>query len=201
MKNILKIIFLTVLFSSTMISCVNDEETDIPYVDNPLFKESFNDNFPTWVKFSEVGTQVWESAPYGNPDGFCAKMSGYSGSSNANIDWLISPAQDLSSFSKASFAFESAVNFSGPNIEIYISKNYSGAGDPNAAGVEWNKVNGSKLAVPTTPLYQYFFSGIVDVPGFAGTGCEAVYFAFKYTSTTSQSATWEIDNFKVYGTN
>lgn len=200
MKNILRTIFLSACLAVAMVGC--DDDTDIPYIDKPFFKESFDNNFPTWVKFSEVGAQVWESAPYGNPDGFCAKMSGFASSSNANVDWLISPAQDLSKFQKASFAFESAVNFSGPDIEIYISKNYSGTGDPNATGVQWKKVNGTKLAVPTTnPTYQYFFSGIVDVPGFAGTGCEAVYFAFKYTSTASQSATWEIDNFKVYGTN
>jgi hypothetical protein len=194
MKNILKTIFLSACLAFVMVGC--DDETDIPYIDNPLFKESFDDNFTTWVKFSELGAQVWESAPFGNPDGFCAKMSGYSGSSNANIDWLISPAQDLSQFTNASFAFDNAYNFSGPVIEVYISNNYSGIGNPNAAGVIWKKINGAKLS---TGGYSYKFSGILDISNYSGVGNESVYIAFKYTSTTSQSSTWEIDNFKVYG--
>lgn len=198
MKNILKIIFLSVLFSSTMISCVNDEETDIPYVDNPLFKESFKDDFPTWVRYSELGSQVWVFSTFGNQDDHCAKMSGYSGSSNANIDWLISPAQDLSSFSKAAIAFDNAYNFTGAPIEVFISNTYSGTGNPNAAGVTWTKINGAKLSVGN---YEYIFSGVLDISNFAGTGNQSVYVAFKYTSTTTASSTWEIDNFKVYGTN
>ena len=195
MKNILKTIFLAVLFSGTVISC--DDDTDIPYVDAPLFKETFNDNFPLWVRYSEVGAQVWESAAFGNPDGFCAKMSGFASSANnANIDWLISPAQDLSSYSEASIAFDNAYSFTGPPIEVYISKNYSGTGNPNAAGVSWTKVNGAQLS---TGNYVYKFSGLLDISGFVGTGNETVYVAFKYTSTTSASSTWEIDNFKVYG--
>lgn len=204
MKNILKVIFLSVLFSSMMISCVNDEETDIPYVDKPLFKENFNDNFPAWIRYSELGAQVWSLEPtYGNPyNGYdpnpCAKMTGYSGSSNANIDWLISPAQDLSTYTNASFAFDNAYKFDGPVIETFVSNNYSGTGNPNATGVTWVKIDGLKLSEGN---YKYKFSGILDISGFTGLGNETVYVAIKYTSTTTASSTWEIDNFKVYGTN
>jgi len=196
MKNIFKTVFLAILFSGVMTSC-SDDDTDIPYVDKPLFKESFDDNFPTWVRYSEVGAQVWESAAFGNPSGFCAKMSGFASSANnANIDWLISPAQDLSKFTSAAFAFDNAYSFAGAPIEVYISKNYSGAGNPNAAGVEWTKINGAKLS---TGNYVYKFSGVIDISSFAGAGNETVYIAFKYTSTTAASSTWEIDNVKVYG--
>lgn len=196
MKNILRTIFLSVCLAVAMVGC--NDDTDIPYIDKPLFKESFDNNFPTWVKFSELGTQVWESAPFGNPDGNCAKMSGFASSSNANIDWLISPSQDLSQFSNASFAFDNAYNFSGPAIEVYISNNYSGTGSPTATGVVWKKITGAKLSVGG---YNYMFSGILDISSYTGVGNEAVYIAFKYTSTATQSSTWEIDNFKVYGTN
>lgn len=196
MKNILKTTFLSALLSSMMLSC--NDETDVPYVDNPIFKDSFKDNFPNWVRYSEVGAQVWVSDVFGNQDDDCAKMSGYSGGNNANIDWLISPAQNLSTFSKASFAFDNAYNFSGPPIEVYISNNYSGAGNPNTTGVVWTKINGALLSAGG---YNYQFSGILDISAYAGTGNETVYVAFKYTSTTTAGSTWEIDNFKVYGTN
>ena len=200
MKNILKTILLSVLVSGAMVSC--DDATDIPYIDKPFFKESFDNDFPNWGRYSEVGAQVWVSDPthgVGTTSNPCAKMSGFATTSNANIDWLISPRQDLSKFTTASFAFQSAYNFAGPVIEVYVSNNYSGTGNPNAAGVTWTKYPYVKL--PTKTPYVYEFSGITDVSQFTGIGNEAVYFAFKYTSTTTASSTWEVDNFKVYNTN
>lgn len=199
MKNIFKTLIISSLFLGVLSSC--DDKTDIPYLDNPTFKEDFETNFPNWVKYSEVGTQVWTLDPtFGNPyPGACAKMSGFANSTNnANVDWLISPAQDLSGFSSASIAFDNAYKFDGPAIEVYVSRNYSGSGDPNATGVTWTKVEGAKLS---TGNYSYVSSGLLDISGFAGSGNETVYVAFKYTSTTSASSTWEIDNVKIYGKN
>lgn len=189
-----------VFASVAMISC--DDATDIPYVDKPYFKETFDNDFPAWVRYSEVGAQVWVTDPThgaGNKANPCAKMSGFATTSNANVDWLISPAQDLSKFTTASFAFQSAYNFTGPVLEFYVSNNYSGTGNPNAAGVTWTKFPNVKL--PAKANYEYAFSGINDVSQFTGLGNETVYFAFKYTSTATNSSTWEVDNFKVYNTN
>lgn len=198
MKNIFKTLIISSLFMSVLSSC--DDKTDIPYLDNPTFKEDFETNFPNWVKFSEVGAQVWVLDPtFGNPyPGACAKMSGYAGTNNANVDWLISPAQDLSEYSSASISFDNAYKFDGPVIELYASRNYSGAGDPNATGVTWTKIEGAILSPGN---YTYVNSGKLNMSAFAGAGNETVYVAFKYTSTTSASSTWEIDNVKIYGIN
>ncbi|MFN8274535.1 MAG: choice-of-anchor J domain-containing protein [Flavobacteriaceae bacterium] len=198
MKNIFKILLISSLFTGILSSC--DDKTDLPYVDNPTFKEDFETNFPNWVKYSEVGAQVWTLDPtFGNPyPGACAKMSGYSGANNANVDWLISPVQDMSGYSSAQISFDNAYKFDGPVIELYVSRNYSGSGDPNASGVTWTKINGANLSPGN---YSYVNSGKLDMSAFAGSGNEAVYVAFKYTSTTSASSTWEIDNVKIYGIN
>jgi outer membrane murein-binding lipoprotein Lpp len=199
MKNIYKFILLSALLSSVLTGCVSENDTDIPYLDPPplpsIFNESFDTNFSNWIKFSKTGSQTWQlDTQYGNP-GSCAKMSGYSGgANNANIDWLISPAQDFSAISSAKLDFDNAYKFTGAPIEVYVSNNYTGAGDPEVAGVTWTKINGAVLSPGN---YTYVNSDPLDISAFTGTGNAAVYIAFKYTSTTSDGSTWELDNINV----
>ena len=114
-----------------------------------------------------------------------------SSANNANIDWLISPAQDFSAISSAKLDFDNAYKFTGAPIEVYVSNNYSGTGDPEVAGVTWTKINGAVLSPGD---YTYVNSDPLDISAFTGTGNAAVYIAFKYTSTSSEASTWELDN-------
>ncbi|MBS7786109.1 choice-of-anchor J domain-containing protein [Flavobacterium sp. CYK-55] len=206
MKNIFKFLLISLVFTGVLSSC--DDKTDLPYVDKPIFKGNFTDGFTGWTTYSETGSQVWTIDPtYGNPNpnngsdfppNPCAKISGYSGGNNANVDWLISPAQDLSKYTEASIAFDNAFKFTGPVIEVYVSRDYSGAGSPSVSGVNWTKIEGATLS---TGEYKYAFSGLLNISNYTGPGNETVYIAFKYTSTTLESSTWEIDNVKVYGSN
>lgn len=201
MKKILKFSFLVTLFSSVFVGCVSDSDTDIPALKIPPFKETFASNFSNWTKFSAVGAQVWTlDTQFGydpnnnNLETSCAKMSGYAGSNNENVDWLISPAIDLSKISKASLSFYNAYKFDGPVIEVYVSNNYSGSGDPQAVGVTWTKIEGAILSAGN---YAWTNSGDLDISNFTGANNATVYVAFKYTSTTSAGSTWEIDEVKI----
>lgn len=199
MKNIYKFILLSALFSSVLTGCVSENDTDIPYLDPPplpsIFNESFDTNFSNWVKYSKTGSQTWQlDTQYGNP-GSCAKISGYSGgANNENIDWLISPAQDFSGISSAKLDFDNAYKFTGAPIEVYVSNNYSGAGNPEAAGVTWTKINGALLSPGS---FTYVNSDPLDISAFTGAGNATVYIAFKYISTSSDGSTWELDNINV----
>jgi len=164
----------------------------------PLLNESFSAaaSFANWTAFSVTGAQVWTySATFGNPGGM-AKMSGFSTTNNANEDWLISPAQDLSTLTAATVSFDNAYKFTGNPIEVYVSNNYSGSGDPHAAGVTWTALTGATLSAGN---YAYVNSGNLNITSFTGAGNSHVYIAFKYTSTNSAASTWEIDNVKVSG--
>ncbi len=70
-----------------------------------------------------------------------------------------------------------------------ISTNYNG-GDPTAA--YWEDLQ----PVLSSGGWSWTFSGNIDIAAFAQ---GEVNIAFKYTSTDTESATWEIDNIKVYG--
>lgn len=158
----------------------------------PLFEETFTSNFPNWTKYSVTGAQVWTlDTTYGNP-GSCAKMSGYSGGNLANEDWLISPAISLATISNATLTFDTATKFAGNALQIYISTNYNGTANPNTA--TWTQVNGTLS--PSTGNFVWTASGPINISSFAG---NTIYVAFKYTSTTTAAATWEVDNVKIIG--
>ncbi|HWR94518.1 MAG TPA: DUF5689 domain-containing protein [Flavobacterium sp.] len=170
-------------------------ESDIQLTNSrvePLFEETFTSNFPLWTKYSVTGSQVWTlDTQYGNP-GSCAKMSGFASGSNANEDWLISPSISLSGLTSSTLTFDTATKFSGNPLEILISSDYSGSGNPTSA--TWTPFTATLS--PSTGSYIWTNSGKIDISTFAG---KNIYIAFKYTSTSSASATWEVDNVKVIG--
>ena len=154
-----------------------------------IFKDDFEAGLGKWNAVSEKGAQVWTlDATHGNPGG-CAKISGFANSvNNENEDWLISPKIDLTSVSTGALYFDNTKNYTGNDLELYVSKNYSGTGSPAVA--TWTQLSFVKSA----GSWNYVSSGKIDLSGYNGSN---IYIAFKYTSTTSASSTWELDNVKV----
>lgn len=153
-----------------------------------IFKDDFEAGLGKWQAVSVKGDEVWAiDAAHGNP-GACAKMNGYNSGNKENEDWLISQKIDLSGSTTASISFDNATNFTGNAMELYISKDYSGSGSP--ASATWTKIDYTK----SPGSFTYVSTGKIDLISYAG---NKIYLAFKYTSTTSASATWEIDNVKV----
>lgn len=158
----------------------------------PIFEETFTSNFPNWTKFSVTGAQVWTlDTTHGNP-GSCAKMSGFASGNQTNEDWLISPSINLNAVTSATLTFQTATNFAGNVLQAYVSTNYSGSGSPAAA--TWTQITGTLS--PTNGGYVWTSSGPISLNAFTGNNIRV---AFKYTSTTSAAATWEVDNVKIIG--
>jgi hypothetical protein len=152
------------------------------------FFEDFADGFVQWEAISVVGDQVWElSGSYGSPEPGMT-ISGYDGSYHANDDWLISPSLYLTSLSTAYLSFVTAKNYNGNPLQIKISNNYDGQGDPATATWDILQFTLSSGGFEWTP------SGKVDISAYIGPN---VYVAFRYTSTNSACATWELDNVKI----
>lgn len=152
-----------------------------------IFAESFAASQGAFTSQSVVGTQAWVFA-----SGYGMKMTGYASGNNANEDWLISPAIDLSAKSTAKCSFNHAVNYSTDmtKLTLWVSTNYS-AGLPSTA--TW-----TKLTIPTYPPgsnWTFVGSGNVDLASVVGNS--NVRIAFKYESTTSVGATWEIKDFLI----
>ena len=160
---------------------------------DPLFADDFSsNNLDNWTVVSVTGEQQWEITPYGNPAP-SAKISGYSGGSNANEDWLITSTIDLSSLSTVTLNFQSVVRYNGPSLEVYASSDYSG-GDPTSDG-NWTELSVT-LDTDSSSWSSWTDSGNIDLSSYAGGN---VHIAFKYVSTSSASATYEIDNVLLIG--
>lgn len=154
------------------------------------YSEAFTTTLGTYTGYSKTGDQVWEWAFY---DDGCAKMSGYSGSSFANEDWLISPSYDLSDNVNTVMNVKQAagyINDDWSQIKILISTNYSGSGDPNLA--TWAEVFAPNM--PSGADFIFVDSGDINLGDWDG---EIIHVAFKYVSTVASSSTWEISSVEI----
>ena len=172
---------------------IRDTE-DVSFDNNrcdPLFEDSFSaGNLDKWTAYSVTGAQVWYYNTFGNPSD-SATMSGYSGGNQNNEDWLISKPIDLSGVTGAILKFQSVKRYAGNDIELYMATTYNG-GDPNTDG-NWVQLS-ANFDTDINSWSTWTNSGDVDVSAAAGGN---LYIAFKYTSTTSASSTYEIDNVEV----
>ncbi|AWH86829.1 hypothetical protein HYN59_17695 [Flavobacterium album] len=155
-----------------------------------LTQQSFN----TFTAVSVTGTQTWNfSAQYG------AVCSGYSGGQSfANEDWLISSPMNLLQANNAQLSFS---HTRGPGAlvnagldqgwyEAFATANYTG----NPATTQWVDLG---LNQSIANAWDYVSSGGLVIPAAAKSANSRI--AFRYKSSASQSATWEIKNVKVTG--
>ncbi|HSC53659.1 MAG TPA: choice-of-anchor J domain-containing protein [Phnomibacter sp.] len=144
-----------------------------------------------FVQYSVTGAQVWNCTTFGYGSTNGVNMNGFSGGAQNNEDWLISPALNLSSgFNIPVLRFYSRAEFSGPNMQVLVSTNYIGAGDPNLA--TW-VVLPANLSAAGSNVWKY--TDNVDLSAYKTAG---VYIAFKYTSSTAAGAArWTIDDVSI----
>ncbi|RLD54790.1 MAG: hypothetical protein DRJ05_14050 [Bacteroidetes bacterium] len=192
-----------VIYPYTNIGTNSDYKTDgtAPTADatigniQTIESEDFDDlTFGNWTPISVVGDQVWEVIDsYGLGGTPCVKMTGYdSGSSTtfANEDWLISPLLDLDTFTSANITFWNAMNYTGDDMELKVSTDYDGGGDPYSA--TW-----TNLSYTMSPGgWTWTESGTVDLTSYIG---PSVYVAFFYTCNDEGSKTWEVDEISIMG--
>jgi len=152
-------------------------------------------SFNTFTPFSVTGLQTWnQSAQYG------ATCTGYvAGQNFANEDWLISPAMNLTQTDNVKLTFNhtrgvTAVMNVGVTegwYTVWATANYTG--DPTTT--QWIELTGLNQNIPFG--WQFIASGELIVPEAAKSANSRI--AFRYISSNTQSATWEIKNVKVTG--
>lgn len=150
-----------------------------------IFEQDWEDEMNGWTFVTVEGGNAWTIAQYsGN---HYAYANGYNG--GVNEQWCISPAFNLNTYSNASLNFRNAKNYTGPDVQLFFSNNYNGESPATATWteLEFNKSTGS---------YAWAESGSIDLSSFTGDNC---YIGFKYTSTETEAAAWEIDDVTLMG--
>lgn len=158
----------------------------------PILLKDFNDGSITsggWTTQLVTGSLNWTVGAFGGES--YGNMSNYNGSTNEiNESWLISPSIDLSTTTGPALTFNNAYSYTGNALEVLVSTDYSGTGDPNLA--TWTSYTSG--AVWSTGFFAWVNSGPLNLSAFNVNG---VYVAFKYVGSASDGSTWEIDDIKI----
>lgn len=163
------------------------KESDLKLTLQRQFMDDFSTGIGAWSAYSVNGNEVWTGSSYGNPS-YCAVITGYNGGNKANEDWLISPSIDFTGKNVGKLVFDTATKYTGNSLQVYISTNYT-SGAPSTA--TWTQIPAT--FAPVNSNYVWTNSGAVNISSYAANQSN-VRIAFKYTSTTSGAATWELDN-------
>ena len=157
-------------------------------------KETFAESLGAFKTAQIVNDYAWKHEVY-NEKAY-AKVSGYAnGASQDAESWLISPAIDFTGETVAKITFDYVVNkgdasLAAKNHQLMITDNYTG----DFYTTEWTAVDFGA----TNDNTWTFRSASAAIPA-QFMGKSAVVIAFKYTSTTSASSTWEVNNVVISG--
>lgn len=124
------------------------------------------------------------------------KATAYDNSTKTNYaseSWLISPAIDLTQATAATLTFTHVINYGKDYMEQNQTLWVADASVTDASGA-WEQVN--ITTYPAGNSWAESSSGDIDLSKYAG---KSIKIAFKYISTSSSAATWEIWNVKVVG--
>ena len=143
-----------------------------------------------FTAYSAIGNEKWSCSGFGRNGTNGVDMNGYAGGIQENEDWLISPVLNVGALDLPILQFWSRGEFSGASLQLFISTDYDGSGNPNS--FTWTELNGSFPSMDNTwrltdglDLSTYKAS-----PGF--------YIAFKYVSSAAIGASrWTIDDIRI----
>ena len=160
-------------------------------------------NFNTCVSYAPVpnsftqqnviGDSLWKCTAFGNNGSGGVQMNGYNNvtlSNEANEDWLISPALDLSSTTIPLLRFYSINRFAGPQLRLMVSTNYTPGNAPSTA--VWIELNGK---FPGENTNVWTLSDSISLAGYIQAN---VYLAWVYTSTNLAAARWTLDDVSIF---
>lgn len=156
-----------------------------------IVEYNFNGNLEGFESRNVVGeNEFWEPRSFGGAE--YAYMSGFDGGPQPNEDWLISPEIDLTDESDLRLQINQAINFASDLslLNVLIATDYTTGGDLEAAN--WETIEFE--TAPSGDSYTFFLSEDFDISAYDG---ETIHIAFKYESTDSESAVWQIDQLLV----
>jgi len=132
-------------------------------------------------------TWMWHIASYTGD--YFMRASAYASSTNyATEQWLITPVFSTVGATNVQLMFQNDQgNYPGNNLQCYISTNYTG-NTADLTSSTWTELTGITLSTGNYNVVD----NTVDLSAYAGQS--NVYIGFKYTSTTSEGAVWDVDS-------
>ena len=154
-----------------------------------------------FTTYSVTGAEVWGCTTFGRDPANLAgtsafasavQINGFTGGTNVlNEDWLISPSFDLSATAYPLLSFWSRIAFNGAPLQLKVSTDYPGTGDPKA--YTWTDINGRFPLLQTT-TNAWTLSQNINLSAYKS---NRTFFAFVYHSTPDDGARWTLDDILV----
>lgn len=141
-----------------------------------------------WFVGTTAGDRNWIGKEY-NTNKYI-QASAYKSELASMEAWVVTPGLDLSAATNKNFSFESNAGYSkDETLEVFIATDFN----KDLATANWQPLTVT-LAPKNATGYNsgYTHSGDIDLSSYSGT----VHIAFKYTGSTTNTGTWQIDNVK-----
>ncbi len=162
----------------------------------PYGPEIFELGQGQWTAFSVAGNRNWTRSSTTLPANSFMEINSFNGDVPSN-DWLILGPFDFSGVSNlvSQFSVQRAFDGDENEMNLKVSSNYSGTGDPSLA--TWTTVPFTKPATVSSGSGQFFSSGSVSLPA-SISGLNGVYIAFHHNpASLNPTSRWRIDNFQL----
>lgn len=139
-----------------------------------------------WTMQNVIGNINWTTNSQGSGQGgtYYAQCSNYSGGNISCETWLISPSVNLTGANTPVLSFSNAYKYTGTPLTVLVSTDYSG-GLPSSA--TWTALS----FTASSGNFAWVNSGKISLNSFTMSN---VHIAFKYTGTSNDGSTWEIDD-------
>lgn len=143
-----------------------------------------------FTAYSVSGNEKWSCSGFGRNGTNGVDMSGFAGGIQENEDWLISPLLNVSTLDLPILEFWSRGEFAGASLQLFLSTDYDGSGNPN--DFAWAEIDGSFPQLDNTWKLTdgINLSAYKSSPGF--------YLAWKYVSSVALGASrWTLDDIRI----
>ena len=167
---------------------------------------------PGWTNAAEAASELFTARIFSNNK--YAYMSGFGTNQPAVTTWMVTKGVALTGTTKT-LTFKTIQGFiltSTPGgtpvqaaLKVLVSTNYTGTGNPWAAGVVWTDLTAQCTLSPgsTTSSFPSSFtnSGNINLNAYTGT----IYVAFRYEgadpagTASDKTSAWEVDEIKITG--
>ena len=167
---------------------------------------------PGWTNLAQAASELWTARTFSSNK--YAYMSGFGTGQSTVTNWLVTKGVALTGTTKT-LTFKTIQGFiltTTPggtpvqaDLKVLISTNYTGTGNPWAAGVVWTDLTSQAILSPgsTTSSFPSGFtnSGNINLNSYTGT----IYVAFRYDgadpagTASDKTSAWEVDDIKITG--
>ncbi len=143
-----------------------------------------------FTTYSVTGAQGFACSTFGNNSTNGVDINGYSSGAVENEDWLITPPLAISGLASPVLSFYSRGEFTGPTLQILLSTDYNGYGNPNSA--TWTDLQASFAPLTNT----WTLTDGINLSAYKP--ASRFYLAFKYTSSPDLGAArWTLDDINI----